>query len=141
MRTFSSNLMENHAKDYKNNSRSLYDFANSTQNMSAADESGLATKSMLESATPSAGSLKPSQMGGMDDKEFERLSTRAEYLSNQAKAGNTEAATELSQMQAAAQGALNNDNIRSDMKGGRVKALENMVNGYGNAPYGRLNDN
>ena len=51
VRTFSSNLMENHAKDYKNNSRSLYDFANSTQNMSAADESGLATKSMLESAT------------------------------------------------------------------------------------------
>ncbi len=100
---YSQNIMDNYASDFKENNRSVFDYAAEGQNGSAIVMSNsIVTKN-----------LKASQMANMDDGAFARLQLQGVD----------------DNMREAAYSALNSDTA-ANMKQGRRADLEAMVRGY-----------
>ena len=116
-KAFAENIMNNHAGTYKENSRSVFDFA----------KNAVGNGNAQYSENVKAGSLKGSQMNNMDDAEFDAL--KRQFMSGMSSIPETDKAMEaMKAIQGAAYEALHSENAGS-MKQERKEDLERIVNG------------
>lgn len=129
VQAFSQNIMDNYAKDFKENARSTYNFANANQSINA-DNEGFSGPAMGSAEYMTKGSsLKSTQIGGMDDSELDSIVENIKTLQNNIDNGSLvgddlEAAkAEISAARAAASGALSDSSIRGSIKQGNIDKL------------------
>jgi hypothetical protein len=128
---YANNIMNNWAKDYKDNSRSTYDYAK--LNVGATPNGTIASHE-----AQSVNSLKQEQMVAMDEDELNRylnaLTTGAALtdhtgLSTVDIARNEAAAK--TKLQELAYGTVNNEQIRQGLKGSQEQILNDIVSANG----------
>ncbi|MFV0484664.1 MAG: hypothetical protein ACK5MU_00305 [Candidatus Saccharimonadales bacterium] len=109
---YSNNLMNNWAKDYKDNSRSTYDYAKNNTGATAAG-------TIASHEARSVGSLKQEQMVAMDEQELNRYMNSMGAMS----------AGDQAKLQALAYDAVNNEQIAQSLKGDQREILQKIANG------------
>jgi hypothetical protein len=107
---YSNNIMNHWAKDYKENSRSTYDYA-------VANTGATANGTIASHEAQSVGSLKQEHMANMDEDELQRYVTAAGTMS----------AADQTTLYDLAYNALNNPQISANMKEKQASILRGML--------------
>ena len=128
-RTFADNIMANHAADYKNNSRSMFEAAKaiSTASTDAALTSAASRTSFSYAGVDLAGKVTATTIGNMDDDEFGGL-----FGGYGGRGVSIPAGAATREIGAAAYTALHDQN--ANIKAERRKYLEQIVAASGYQP-------
>ena len=146
-RAYASNIMQFHANDYKNNMRSVFDYAkvNTGERAEVIVNATTGTSraaTFADYATQSVGSLKQEQLAAMDEAELKRYAsaladadpTHFNFVRRETFATEADATAENNARRAALQklayDTLHNASLAQQIKGSQRTILEGMATGY-----------